>query len=306
MISPEESFDALTKITDNKNPSIFPNGGDNAKNLVFCVQEEGKYTNIYMKDNVLMSSIIKKTTGSNFNLAPNFNSNNNKIVFQYWDKDNFDIYYIDAFKGKAITQVTSSDENEFSPAWSPDGTKIVFERGAPPRFYIAFKKQKKRRKSIITGYITLPNNQIWIKDLSTGELKMIGQGSTPKFSPDGNTIAFVKYDLDKSKTKETGTIWTMSTEGDNQRQLTDSNLGYAVLPNWSPDGNTIIFQLRKLKRKDSDIYTIDINGETLTQFTKNKSNDFSPYWSKDNFIYFASDRGAKEKEYQIWRFKMSN
>lgn len=309
MISADENFDALTKITDGRNPAIFPNGGDSAKNLAFCMKEEGGYYNIYLKDNVFTSSFIKKTDGQNINLVPNYNKATNRIVFQYWDKDNFDIYYIDALKGKAISQVTNTDENEYSPAWSPDGKKIVFEKGAPPKFYYSFKQTSSKKTltgtGITGGTISVTNNQIWIKDLQTSELKMVGQGSYPKFSPDGNSLVFVKYDLNKGRTQETGTIWTMSVDGENQRQLTDANLGYAILPNWSPDGKTIVFQLTKTKKKDSDIYTIDINGENLKQYTKNKSSDFSPYWSADHFIFFASDRGAKALQYQIWRFKIT-
>ena len=48
----------------------------------------------------------------------------------------------------------------------------------------------------------------------------------------------------------------------------------------------------------------DINGENLKQYTVNKSNDFAPIWTADDFIYFCSDRGAKANQYQIWRFKI--
>lgn len=303
MISEGESFDALSKITDSKLPCVFPNGGDSSTNLVFCMKEPGDFYNIYLKDNALTSATIKKTDGQNFNLVPNFNKATKRIVFQYWDKDNFDIYYIDALKGKAITQVTNTDENEYSPAWSPDGKKIIFEKGATPKFYLTMKKAAGVRSKSV-NQIVLPNNQIWIKNLETGELKMVGQGSYPKFSPDGRTIVFVKYDLNKSKTKETGTIWIMSVDGENQKQLTTADLGYAILPNWKPDGKEIVFQLTKPKKTDSDIYTIDIDGEKLNQYTVNKSNDFSPYWSSDYFIYFSSDRGGKAGNYQIWRFKI--
>lgn len=304
MVSEGESFDALSKITNSKLPCMFPNGGDSSKNLTFCMKETGGYYNIYLKDNVLTTATIKKTDGFNYNLMPSYNKATNRIVFLYWDKTNFDIYYIDANKGKAITQVTNTDENEYSPAWSFDGKKIIFEKGAPPRLFLTLKKSSKTRSTAL-NQITLPNNQIWIKDLSTGELKMVGQGSFPKFSPDGKYITFVKYDLNKSKTRETGTIWIMTIDGENQKQLTDANIGYAILPNWSPNGKEIIFQLAKPNKKDPDIYSVDINGENLKQYTINKSNDFSPYWSEDGFIYFSSDRGSKIGDYQIWRFKMS-
>lgn len=301
MISEGENFDALTKITDSDKPVFYPNGGDFGDNLVFVTKEDDGFYNIYMKDKVFSKAIVQKTSGQNINLAPNYCSANNRIVFQYFDKTNFDIYYIEAGKGKAITQVTNTDEDEYNPSWSPDGNLLVFEKGASPKNYI--QSSSKAAKIEYKGVI-ICKNQIWLKDLKSKELKMLGVGSFPKISPDGKSIAFVKYDLDRSKSKEIGTLWIMTTDGDSQKQITEPSLGYATNPNWSPDGKNLIFQLSKKNKSDSDIYVIDINGENLKQYTVNKSNDFSPYWTTDDYIYFSSDRGAKANKFQIWRFKI--
>jgi len=45
------------------------------------------------------------------------------------------------------------------------------------------------------------------------------------------------------------------------------------------------------------------NGNALTQLTINKSFDGEPYWATDGNIYFTSDRGGRDKHYQIWRFR---
>ncbi len=300
MTSEGENFDALTQISDSERPCLYPHGGDFGENLVYVSREDDGAFNLYMKEKVLTKAVVQKSSGKNINLAPNYCNDNNRIVFQYFDKTNFDIYYIEAGKGKAITQVTNTDEDEYNPAWSPDGNLIVFEKGATPKTYaVASQKSSKQYNGV-----AVKKNQIWVKDLKSKELKMIGEGSFPKIAPDGKSIAFVKYDLDKNKSKETGTIWIMSIEGDSPRQITDVNLGYATNPNWSPDGKNLIFQLTKKNKIDADIYVVDVNGENLRQYTINKSNDFAPYWSADDYIYFSSDRGAKASKYQIWRFKM--
>lgn len=73
---------------------------------------------------------------------------------------------------------------------------------------------------------------------------------------------------------------------------------------WSPDGKRIIFQATKKDKKDADLYIINSDGEGLTQLTSNKSFDGQPYWTKDNYIYFVSDRGNKKGNLQIWGFKL--
>lgn len=295
-----ESFDSLTKITEGEKVCLYPNGGDNGKNLVFAAKETDGYFNIYMKDNVLTKAIIQKTAGNNLNLYPDYCKENDNVVFQYYDTNNFDIYYVNASKGKAITQITNTDDNEYCPSWSRDGNLIAFEKGMPPKYYLTTSKLGK----IKSKSISLTANQIWIKNIKTGELMMIGKGSYPKISPDGKQIAYVKYELKKGKFEKRGTIWIMNLEGDTPKQITSSDLGYATNPTWSPEGKFIAFTLSKKNKKDSDIYTIDVEGETLRQHTTNKSDDFAPYWSTDGYIYFSSDRGAKMKNYQIWRFKI--
>lgn len=301
VMSEGENFDALTQITDSEKPSYYPSGGDFGENLIFVSKEDDGAYNMYMKEKVLNKALVQKSSGQNVNLAPSYCTANNRIVFQYLDKTNYDIYYIEAGKGKAITQVTNTDEDEYNPSWSPDGNLIVFEKGATPKTYM--QATSKASKVVYKG-VAVTKNQIWMKDLKSNELKMVGIGSFPKISPDGKNVVFIRYDLDKSKSRETGTLWIMTIEGDSPKQITDANLGYASSPNWSPDGKKLIFQLTKKNKVDSDIYTIDTNGENLRQYTVNKSNDFAPVWTVDDFVYFCSDRGTKANKYQIWRFKM--
>ncbi len=297
MTADGEQFDALTQITEGDKACSYPQGGDFGTNLVFVTREADGHYNICMKEDVLKKAYLQKTDGSNYNVAPQYCSSNDKIVFQYYDKNNFDIYYIEANKGKAITQVTNTDENEYNPAWSPDGNNIVFEKGGTPRSYLQTNSQNQ---------MSVTKNQIWMKSIKSNELKMLGEGSFPKISNDGKNIVFVKYEFDKKKDKVQGTIWTMTVEGEAPKQITNISLGYATHPNWSPDGKNVIFQLTKANKADSDIYTIDTNGENLTQYTSNKSNDFAPYWSIDDYVYFASDRKSQAKKYQIWRFKIKS
>lgn len=95
----------------------------------------------------------------------------------------------------------------------------------------------------------------------------------------------------------------MNIDGSEQMQITDAKKGYAMNPRWSPDDTQLVFGSMKKDKKDSDLYIIDIDGNNLTQLTINKSYDGQPYWTTDGYIYFVSDRGNNDGNYQIWRFK---
>ena len=162
---------------------------------------------------------------------------------------------------------------------SRDGKKIVYE------------------KRLRTADVK--NTEIWIKNMQTNETTQLGLGRTPAFSPDGRSIVFVKYSNDGYNTS----ICTINSDGSNLTQLTDASMGIVWRPCFSPDGTKIVFQCKKLEKGDNDLYIIDRNGNNLTQITMNKSYDGEPYWANDGNIYFTSDRGGKDGQYQIWRFK---
>ena len=65
-----ESLDVLTKVTDAEEPCGYPFGGDNGKNLFFAGRSNGRYYNIYYKENAFSQAVSEKTSGKNFNTSP--------------------------------------------------------------------------------------------------------------------------------------------------------------------------------------------------------------------------------------------
>ena len=305
IMSGDENLQALTKVTDGDQPCVTPFGGDNGKDLYFAVMEGNKYYNIYKKDNPFSSAMSQKTSGKNYNYSPAYCAAVDKIVFRCQNEGNStsDIFVMPNTKGKTLTKITeSSNAYENNPCFSKDGKFVVYDKQT-------YKTAVTSASSIgyvlgltsgLLSYTIYENSEIWLKNLETGETILLGNGYQPTFSPDGNTIAYVKY---ASDTKSCN-IWTMSIDGDNQVQITDAKKGFAFYPRWSPDGKNLVFQATKEDKKDADIYVVDVDGNNLTQVTVNKSHDGTPYWTTDGFLYFVSDRGNKKGNYQIWRFKM--
>ncbi|MBA3355918.1 MAG: PD40 domain-containing protein, partial [Pyrinomonadaceae bacterium] len=95
---------------------------------------------------------------------------------------------------------------------------------------------------------------------------------SPKWSPDGTKIAFVRsigflpYD-----------IYVMNADGSNQTRLTN-NRAHGEPPDWSPDGTRIVFH--SVVGNTSEIFVVNADGTNLTQLT-NSGRNFSPRWSPD-------------------------
>lgn len=93
----------------------------------------------------------------------------------------------------------------------------------------------------------------------------------------------------------------MNIDGSNAQQLTVSKDEFAGFPKWSPSGRKIVFQSNK-KRGNFDIFVMNANGTGLVQLTTNESDDLTPFWAQDGYIYISSDRGDRKGNYNIWRF----
>lgn len=288
-----ESLSALTKVTDGEYQCVSPFGGDDGKNLFFAMEEKNGAYNIYKKENPFSNAMSQKTSGKNVNMSPTYSAAIDKIAFRGKLEGAYtsDIYMMDSNKGKTLTQITeSSDAFEDNPCFSPDGKYLVYE-----------KNRNRIYNNLLIKLTLIQSNEVWMKNLKTGETTLLCNGAQPSFSPDGSKIVFVKYSADTKNCS----IWMMDIDGGNQVQLTDAKKGLAFHPRFSPDGTKVVFDASKKGKKDQDIYIIDIDGNNLVQITSNKSYDGQPYWTSDGFIYFVSDRGGKAGKRQIWRFKIA-
>ena len=165
-----------------------------------------------------------------------------------------DVFVMDPDGSNQSNITNSSGVTEANPAWSPDGAKIVFERGDQN------------------------NAEIWIMDADgTNQVRLTNNSvfdGYPDWSPDGNKITFTS--------RANGgffEIWVMDSDGANPTQLTNTDTaGGNLRSEWSPDGSEIAFD----SGRDGgafEIYVMDSDGTSQTRLTTNSVSDFRPTWS---------------------------
>jgi len=227
------------------------------------------------------------------------------------DSTNDDLYMAPVTGGEAI-RLTSNEEDDNHPRWSPENKYLAF-----------FSKRNKKK-------------QVFLMNRSGGEaiqLTEVKQGvSDFSWSPDGKKLALVIGDPDpdqpsddeKSKDEKTKKpivitrlqfkfdeygylkelydhIYTFEIASKELKQITSGPYNDdgevwsdgSSTPQWSPDGKQILFVSNRSQWPDAsrntDIFVVSSEGGEPKKLTTNEGTDESPQWSPDGkwIVYLA-------------------
>jgi dipeptidyl aminopeptidase/acylaminoacyl peptidase len=143
----------------------------------------------------------------------------------------------------------------FGPAWAPDGSKILFIRGAFPWTLHTLRPDGTDLRTLPS----LPNNYIWYYDAT--------------WSPAGNELAITAFDGANE------VIFLTNADGTNPRETVAQcalAIGCSRLANvdWSPDGQTLIYFLLS----SGELQTYDVDDGGTRQITNTPGFNSHPSW----------------------------
>jgi Tol biopolymer transport system component len=155
---------------------------------------------------------------------------------------------IDLATGTVTTLFTTAPlQGVDYPRWSPDGKSIVFTINR----FDSLEAPGPNGTAIATLDITTPSSEpVILTDWSAF-------GTYPDWSPDGTSIVFSTYDLERRFTipdpSQPSDLYTMNPDGTALTEITHNPSGTALIrlnsasgplstqPTWSPDSKSIIF-----------------------------------------------------------------
>jgi Tol biopolymer transport system component len=219
-----------------------------------------------------------------------------------------------------VRRLTTSGKHIKNLAWAPNGREIIFcsnrdclyrlwrisiSGGEPERLNLGARDinwiSVSRSSNRLAYSESVKNAYIYTAEIfkqARAEIKpRLFNPSTrtenfPAYSPDEERIAFASA--------RTGCmeIWTCKRDGSDLVSLTSLN-SLSGAPQWSPDGQWIVFDSRPLG--NSDILIVDANGvQPPRHLTTHPSEDGMPTWSHDGqWIYFGSNRTGDWRIHKI-------
>ncbi|MBS0521531.1 MAG: Tol-Pal system protein TolB [Proteobacteria bacterium] len=146
-----------------------------------------------------------------------------------------------------------------------------------------------------TGPQTNRTKRIAIMDQDGANNRYITDGRTlavtPRFSPTLQEIVYMAYGENNTPPK----VYLQNVDT-GRRELLGNFPGMSFAPRFSPDGTKVAMSLSK--DGNTDLYEMDLRGQTLRRLTSTPGIDTSPSYSPDGTqIVFNSDRGGTQQLY---------
>ena len=241
------------RITNNNIDDAYPSWSPDGQTIAFISQTSiGQYALFRMKADGTSRTEITPVGYPppieyyGLGWTPSWSPDGNRLVF----RDGSGIYIVEA-DGNNRRFLTSG----YSPAWSPDGSKILFIR--------SFALHTIRPDG--TDLRTLPPLPNFYSSYYDAT-----------WSPTGDRIATTAFDGANEA------IFIINSDGTNPRTFVEQCSGLVVLgcsrlamPNWSPDGRTIVFFFLP---GGFEIYVKDVAGGDLSRLTDTIGRNSHPSW----------------------------
>ncbi|MFN8578737.1 MAG: CsgG/HfaB family protein [Candidatus Sericytochromatia bacterium] len=231
-----------SKLSEKEVSDDSPKWNFDGKRIIFLTREDKNYA-IYSADPVTHTTTAlspPKVDVKSFDV-----SKYNMIAYSAKVGKTWQIFLVD-INGDKVQQLTTEGNNT-SPNWSPDGTKIAFisDRDDYEKVYTMNSNSSNQRK------------------LTYGE----NDEESPIWSPDGTKIAFMSIINKKGK------VSVIDTNGTNQRVLTNDKGDYFDLK-WLPNSRELGFTY------DGNIYTVNVFEGVKSMLNLEVNDIEEPDWKK--------------------------
>jgi serine/threonine protein kinase/Tol biopolymer transport system component len=279
---------AATRITNDRDDDGTPIWLPDGKRLIYSSVRNGvqQICVAYLDGR----APVQITFGDNDHQALDVSADGTKILYAT-TRDESDLWSVRLDNGKE-SQLTADIGVELWPDLSPDNATVAY--------------QVSRATSVAAN---LFNCLILTQPLSLDgpQRQVATDGLEPRWSPDGNQLAFLRRDNSQYN------LWTVRAAGGDAHQLTTGGIlfgGFSLLPynlaqtqdyQWSPDGRSLVYCARQAET--ANVFQVAADGSSVTPLSTNQEANllfFNPAWSPDGKRLAWLARDASRRSWSVW------
>lgn len=188
----------------------------------------------------------------------------NKMAWVFNDRGERNIFIAEApgYKPVQLTAYQGDEGQELGQlSFSPAGDQLLFVRGGAPNSAGELPNPAQLPEKIERG--------IWVIDTGGKELKKIGTGANPRYSPLGDKIAYLSG----------GQVHIVTTDSLKEGAKLFHTRGNQGSLRWSPDGSRLAFVSNRGDHSFIGVY--DFSSRELRFLGPSVDRDMHPAWSPD-------------------------
>ncbi len=240
------------------------------------------------------------------------------------DKKRSNLWMVD-FDGAEHRPVTTGNENDFSPRWSPEGQRLLYASSADGSVQLYVRWLDTGQVAKVTSVQKTPNSITWSPDGKWIAFAMLVPEEAKPFAemppkPEGadwgkaaKVVQKLLYRADGEGYLEDGYthVFVVPAEGGTPRQLTKGAFNHRGPLAWTPDGQAIIFSANRHENWEydplnSEIYEVSVSAGTIKALTDRKGPDQDPAVSPDGRQVAYTGFDDREQGYQVTRLYVMN
>lgn len=222
---------------------------------------------------------------------------NFKDIMTDGNRSNLWITNADGTKNRPLT---TGNHNDFSPRWSPDGSRLLYvsTKEGSPQLYLRWLDDGTEQK--LSNFSKSPGNVHWSPDGKWVAFTMSVESSAsslvklPK-PPKGAKWTDPPVYIDKLNYRADGAgylpaayshIFLLSADGGHPRQLSSGDYNYGGAFDWTPDGKYLIVTANRhedneYEPRNTEIYELEVASGSIRALTDRLGPDASPKVSPD-------------------------